>query len=226
MRCTVVTHATPHDVARWMLDELQRHGQLSHLEAVLGMCACSAPSSCVRSGTAGRRLISRVLKVCTSLSAEAVIWDRAHFCGEKKMTLDCCTPACVPSLDDQDRAPAITADLVGGAAEEWPADGRVAGMAQNNQIRATRRCGSRELVSERADADLGAQLDAVLIGVCECGREPAGAQPIAGCVRRPHFGDSVPGPEKAALHGYGGQLRTIAFCGQLDGCRQSPAGTR
>lgn len=102
----------------------------------------------------------------------------------------------------------------------------MAGMAQNNQIRTMRRCGSRELVGERADADLGAQLDAVVIGVCECGREPAGAEPIAGCVRPPHFGDSVPGPEQAALHGYGGQLRTIAFCGQLDSCCQGLAGPR
>lgn len=99
-------------------------------------------------------------------------------------------------------------------------------MAQNNQIRMMRRCGTSELVGQRADADLSAQLDAVLIGVSEGCRQPSSAESFARCVRRPHFADAVAGPKQAALHGYGGQLSTIAFCGQPDGCRQSPAGRR
>ena len=89
-------------------------------------------------------------------------------------------------------------------------------------------CSSRgcELPRERADAELGAQLNAALVGVGERGRQPAGARLLPGCMRSPHLADGVTRQQQAALHGNGKQFRAVSFGGQPHCDRKGAARAR
>ena len=76
--------ATPHDVAVWMLSEIERNKCLPQLEAVAGI-ASRFGSGFLYMNRNGRPAISKaVLKEFRSLSEYSVVWDRTTFCWQMR----------------------------------------------------------------------------------------------------------------------------------------------
>jgi hypothetical protein len=76
--------ATPDDVARWMLDELERKQRLSQVEAVIGIARAFGPGFLHENRNSRPAIDKRVLRAFRSLADATVIWDRAEFCWLKR----------------------------------------------------------------------------------------------------------------------------------------------
>ena len=76
--------ATPDDVARWMLDELERNQRLSQVEAVIGIARAFGPEFLFENRNARPAIDKRVLRAFRSLANATVIWDRAEFCWRQR----------------------------------------------------------------------------------------------------------------------------------------------
>lgn len=74
------TTATPDDVARWMLDELERNQRLSQVDAVIGIARAFGPEFLYENRNSRPAIDKRVLRAFRSLADATVIWDRAEFC--------------------------------------------------------------------------------------------------------------------------------------------------